>query len=239
MAVHFRAVAFTCTPICQVTTVYGSFSWPASVIQWLILCTPRYKRDIYSWSKSSLGPQGQGRAWSTWHTRRGQVQPGEKKAQGENVVRGHVWYSWPNGPKEYSILYIIMPSNKICDKDRRSGIWASNVAVAQRLNEHRPACGGCCMISFALLLFFPRPSSIKPSLSQPIIFLTFVLPIFSPCPREWGRKQLCGCLAADFGQFSTVLHPESDFILCLPRLRHLQHHLSPISDHTILHSTLQ
>lgn len=30
---YFRALAFTCTPICQVTTVYGSFSRPISVIQ--------------------------------------------------------------------------------------------------------------------------------------------------------------------------------------------------------------
>lgn len=79
------------------------------------------------------------------------------------------------------------------------------------------------------------PSPVVLSLSQPAIFLTFVPPILSHW--RWGgrRGSSCGCSAAGWSQSSTILHPESDFVWCLPNLRHLQNHYF----HLVLYKPVQ
>lgn len=69
------------------------------------------------------------------------------------------------------------------------------------------------MIVFYLLGFFLFSSLVKLSLFQSVSFLAFALPILSPIllmVREV-RKRLCHCLAAHWGQFTTLSKSVSSF----------------------------
>lgn len=130
---------------------------------------------------------------------------------GQEVGWGHRWDSRPKLAKWIFCTVCCVCRNKNWGRGRRKGFFCFQCVFFLEIGGTLVCLWDVVnsFLSFACGLFwwfFSFPSSIKPSISQPVCFRTLVVSVFSPVPLWCGvSKQLCDCLAAGQGQPTPAL----------------------------------